>query len=518
MLHVSKTSRPPNQQEITLIQFRKQTALLVVALFCAGAVYAQEIAGYRIENVDYDIKGRTREYPLSIAVKIDKARVFPDTLSLKTYVDDIQLQISNQRVLESANIDTIFGTAYADGIVPVFLTVHTVDTWNVIAVPYPKYDSNTGLQFKIKLKDYDFLGSMQTLTTDVVYQIDSDDNQSHLGGNISFSIPFEAYKYPFVWDIAGSVDVPFGEAPEVILSTGLDCVVMPFDFGDWHVGITQGYNLFVRDDDEKIYTGDEHYATETVYTNLPVILYRFERIGKLYWTPSLSVSANLAYDGIQNDDLMGPDIVLGHSISLGRIDWIENFRNGFNTSISNSYTYDSHAGEKIVASVSAAGQGYVSFFDRIGLTSQFTSFYYFNDKDKKTGKYLRGIVDDRFSTDTAFILNVDIPVRIIRTHFEQWTNMHWTRLFEFELQAAPFVDMALTHDQKTGRYFALEDGWCSGGLELLVFPDRMRSIYGRVSVGYDLRELYQNKFSLSSKAIRDGAAISDVFFGIGLEY
>ncbi len=102
--------------------------------------------------------------------------------------------------------------------------------------------------------------------------------------------------------------------------------------------------------------------------------------------------------------------------------------------------------------------------------------------------------------------------------FLEVTGVSWTRYIGFEMQASPFFDMALTHDAVTGRYFDLDDGWYSGGMEIIVFPKKMRSIYGRISVGFDLAELAVNGGQLSGVTERDGKSLRELLIGIGLHY
>ena len=51
----------------------------------------------------------------------------------------------------------------------VTLDVYTRDTWNLIALPYFKYDSNSGLLLALRGRDYNFFGTMQTLTLNLDY-------------------------------------------------------------------------------------------------------------------------------------------------------------------------------------------------------------------------------------------------------------------------------------------------------------------------------------------------------------
>jgi outer membrane protein assembly factor BamA len=146
-----------------------------LALIACIALSAQTAGTFRIDSVTYDISGSTREYPLRRLADIDKKRVFLSQQELDVYVNNLRTKLQNERVFESTSVDVSLGQAGADGIVPVSLVVHTKDTWNIIVLPYPKYDSNDGFTIKLKLKDFNFFGSLQTLSADVNYQLDTTD-------------------------------------------------------------------------------------------------------------------------------------------------------------------------------------------------------------------------------------------------------------------------------------------------------------------------------------------------------
>jgi hypothetical protein len=284
-----------------------------------------------------------------------------------------------------------------------------------------------------------------------------------------------------------------------------------------HIGVKQGMSINDRDDDDKI-VDDRFFLTETAYVNLPYTLHEFEYVGKLQWTPEISINQNWNMNGIKDPDLTGPDFTVKHSLSLGRTDWIGNFRKGFNLSVSNEYVYDIYQKSGWEISVSGEAAGYATFFDRIGINSRITGFHdFFDEVEDDAGDKLRGILDSRITTNSMVTFNFDLPVRIMRVDFEEITGVSWTRYISFDMHASPFFDMALTHDQVTDRYFSLKDGWYSGGLEIIVYPFKMRSIYARASVGFDLSEVAKSG-KLTGNATRDGESVHEYFVGIGLAY
>ncbi len=490
-------------------------AIVAMSVLSLSWAVTEQNTGFRIANVRYDIKGSTREFPLSQKVEIDRDRVFATEEEIRAYIADLEVKFLNQRVLESAKIDLDAGSPPVDGIVPVTITVHTVDTWNIIALPYPKFDSNDGMQLKLKFKNYNFFGSMEELNFDTLFEVDNDGNKSIETG-FDFSIPFQMKGYALNWSIESSLIVPFGEVPEFGLTTGID-LAFPAGFADVHVGVEQGMSVNARDDHDEL-EDDRFYLTERVYVNVPYTLYEFDYFGKLEWTPEISITQNWNASGITDPDLTGPDFTVMHTLSIGRIDWIGNFRRGFSVSASNDYVYDLHDKDGWDVSVSGTAAGYATFIDRFGFSSRLSAFRVLEgDPVEKAGDKLRGILDRRITTDGMITLNVDFPVRVMRVNFEEITGVRWTKYIGFDLHASPFIDMALTHDPLTGRYYSLDDGWMSGGLEVIAYPMKMRSIYVRASVGFDLREVADSG-SLRGNAKRDGESVHEYFLGIGLMY
>ena len=130
-------------------------------------------------------------------------------------------------------------------------------------------------------------------------------------------------------------------------------------------------------------------------------------------------------------------------------------------------------------------------------------------------------------------LNIDLPIKVVQTDWVNFfnyfgLNWNWTRLFDFELQLSPFFDMSLCKNVKTGTQYLIEDGFYSCGLEMLVFPNKMKSIVGRVSLGVDAVKTLDkigNKISFVDKVTnrvfntewRSGS-MWELFIGIGLFY
>ena len=89
----------------------------------------------------------------------------------------------------------------------------------------------------------------------------------------------------------------------------------------------------------------------------------------------------------------------------------------------------------------------------------------------------------------------------------------------FELQLSPFVDVGLLYNRATNKLYSLRDGFYSGGLEMLVYPEHWRSVIGRLSFGVDIgRKIFKNKLDLDTDWRRTSTATWELTIGLGLHY
>lgn len=552
----------------------KKYAMVLALMFLTASVYAQETEmpppidtvttapteqSYQIVAVNYNIKGLTRRYPLSQAVPIDTAHVFDSEEALRRYLDDLEQRFKNIRAIQSAQIDTEYGNSDSDGIVPVTLTIAVTDTWNFIVVPYPSFDSNSGFQVKLKLQDFNFIGTLQPLKVDIVYR-STETNQNIFSSSINFALPFKVGRFNLLWDNSFQIVYAYKEVPKINIATGLGTSIklnkhLSLAFGllpelvindrsSSQMSITSANKLssgsgeHPQPPDEEgtsetsaeqtqkkrasglgfLYPNDRYYFKTTFYVQAPVMITEVKHFGSLVWTPSMNLSGNWAFDGIQADELKTWTFNWGHTLSLSKVNWEANFRKGLSFSVGNTYAYQFYNKRKMNIGFTASLTGYYPFINRIGIYGRMQFFYHvFGHTTTQAGSALRGILNKRIDTDTAFTFNLDIPIRLVSLDFQTITGVSWTRFFNCDIQLVPFLDIALAHDEKTGRYYHPVDGWYTGGLEVIVYPEKMRSIYVRASLGFDLTEL-KNLSGLSGRAKRDGEPITEIFVGIGVHY
>ena len=488
----------------------------------------------KIEKIEYKIVGLTKRYPLKLAVPIDQTTIFETEETYLQYLDAIRLKLNNLRTLETSSVESEY-IEIQDGMALAKITISTKDTWNIIALPFPKFDSNTGFIAKLKGKDYNFIGSMQVLNVDISYILDNSGKSSGDLGT-SFSFPFKAGPLDAIYRLEALLNVQKQNASFDLNNTIEFCY--PTRFIDIYFGYYQGFYLNrprdenqgkkqdienTENEDEKdrkpVY--DKYFLYTKFFAYTPITLYKFEYAGKLVYTPYISFYGNWAFGKLNERKKKGISITFSHSLSLSRIDWKNNFREGFSLNLENSYSYNFFLKDKPEIEVSSTLRGYYSFVDRIGIYAQLDAFYFFaKEMSQRAGKNLRGILNKRIKTDVGFTLNVDVPIKITSFDFEKISGVEWTRFFGFEWFISFFFDLGLVHDMQTNRYFHPADGWYAGGMEMILYPHKMRSIYFRISLGFDLSELKNVKGinKIGGLAKRDDEAISEIFIGIGLHY
>ncbi|UTC75257.1 hypothetical protein E4O03_00565 [Treponema sp. OMZ 792] len=466
------------------------------------------VTAYKIESVEYIIKGFTKVKPLSAKVPVDTNRVFTSKEEFDLYIAELNSEFTNMRTIESHEITFDFLESQ-NNITPVKLKIYVKDTWNIIALPYPSFDSNKGLEFKIKLKDFNFLGSLEPLTMDLIYNRNNDGKSSFsLGSN--FALPFYINPVKLLWSTNAGMNIDQDKNFGFNFGTGLNASYKPgVDWITLTAGITQGINVYASPSEKN------YYLTNGFYTSLSFDIYKNQTLGTITWTPSFGINGNWKFTKIIDENRKGLNINWAHSFDMGRVNWINNFRQGFNLDLSNTYTYNTYRKGNVDVSFELETKGFYSFLDRVGLYGRL-DFHYnlFTKKSNRGGEILRGILNKRISTDTAISFNFDVPVKIGVFKWEEITGIEWTRFFGFELHISPFLDMALVHDTESNTYYNPKYGWYSGGLEIIMYPIKMRSIYARISYGHDLREIKNRK----GYAKRDGGPVSEIFIGIGLHY
>lgn len=505
---------------------------IITVLFCLFSFIAFADY-YKVNDVSYDTTGFTRSYALSQKIPVDTVTVFKDFDSFEKYIDNLRQQLNNQRIFQSSEVTLSYLEKGTDGIIPVNVLITTVDTLNIIGVPYPSYDSNSGITLKIKVKDYNFLGSMETMNFDLNYQAKGTDNledAEHIYGlNFGFSIPFNLVKIPANWtsDFTFSYTVE-NPALDMNICEGISFSIPMKDI----TSLVFSFKQYYIQDCTYLDVHDDKYFEEAFGLSLPFTVASIPGWSSLTWSPSIffhyvwdfDVFKGLKHGGICSDSLLGPKIVFSETLSGGRINWIGNFRDGSSLKLSQTFRSNLFK-DTFTASMSIASQYHKKLCSFIGFSTQQEWYNNFSDVQNKFGSVIRGVRDKDWESSDYISLNFDLPISLFHTDWGKLIGWDKLNFFNFELQISPFVDIVVGDNTYASSKYKLKDGWYGTGLEAIVFPDKFRSIQVRASFGVDaVQFLKRNEIafadSLFNTAWREDGSSGwyELSIGVGLFY
>ncbi|MBR6153709.1 MAG: hypothetical protein IKQ43_04675 [Treponema sp.] len=502
---------------------------------------------YRIHDVTYDSKGITKPFALSRNIEIDYSKTFSTEEELKTYIEYIIQQLENTRLLEDIDVSYEL-LAPSDGYIPVDLAITVSDSSHFLIMPKPSYDSNTGFELELKLKDNNFLGFMNPLSLGLNFDYVSDSSNDD-ERNFKFGLDF-SYDFPFsigitedTWTNDFSLDWKVGNsAPDFSFSTGINAAI-PFGRNHLIAGFTQS---FTRKDSYKDFD-DSFYFTEGFNLSLPLTIGRINDIIPVSYTPAFTVTFNWDGDGINpsNTSLLGPSMSIKQTLNISNVNWKNNFRDGYAFELYHYFSYNFNStnfSPFLSLTVSA-----FKAFKYVGINFRAYGYGVLNDTQNNIGGKLRGIVDDQYFDDTslgkplesnfAVSFNLDVPIHIITTDWMGWgkalfgpydelsptmQKICWLphKIFpylDFELQLSPFIDIGLTKNEATGNTFDPKDSFVAAGFEVLVFPSRFKSYVVRGSLGVDVGRKMFSRF-LNTDWRDMNVRAYEISIGLGLHF
>ena len=486
---------------------------------------------FKIEKVDCEISGQTQEKFLRDEVLIDTERTFSSKEELDAYIADCKTRLLNLRIFSDVSIEIEKNPLPAESkvaaeIIPIHLKIRTEDSKHFLLLPYPKYSSNDGAVLKIKMRDDNFRGTITQVEGEVFGGISDFSSFAPENFNAGFVLNFN---YPVFYKSFGifantdsSVKFTFDSPiPSYDINAGLS-FVFPLEKNKMRQLVLDFSQGFVRGDEEHALFGNDLFYSEYAKISLPIKLN--------FADATLSPYADFFYCwsdrelNFDDTELSSPLAKTGLSFEFGRVDWLGNFRQGISAIFDGGSGFDFRRNE-FVPYFSAQVNAFRAW-EKFGIASQLN---FFQDKNERPiGTFLRGIRDtpelssknlaDRFLyVPTALCLSLDFPFHLFSIHPKETSRI---KDFGFEVQLAPFVDFALTKNSTTGNFFSPKDGWYSGGFEVLVYPEKWKSIVVRASLGLDFGNLIFSKIPGTSydTSWRSSLSSYEIFIGIGWQY
>jgi hypothetical protein len=505
-------------------------SLLLLIIFLSVPVAAQETAEsnpaedenniltsdsvFIINSFKFNIKGITRQDALIYKGELKKGEIIQGIDNLEKYISDKAQLLYNERALESVTINYAV-TGEENGMSLIELEINVKDSWNIVALPYPKYSSGSGLDFTLKARDYNFFGTLTPIRLDIGYKYDEKRHNTFLL-ELDSNIPFHALGYD--WNIKFQNYFhyrPDVEEPYYYRNiTGIS-IELPVKSTIFSINLDESFIYNDENSDtEKLQYGS-NFQRGGYFSSNPYISWKIPLIhdlagyGPLNYTPGISAVFNheIGYWRL-NDSRIGPFLDMGHTIGFGKTDWVGNYRKGYTASFNNYYNFNFHESSNDFFSFNMefSATGHFIITDFFGISSRFMYRRWFLSQygNREAGDVLRGIPDKDISTDFMVSLNLDFPFRILKVKPSEWISPK-LRIFDFDFHLSPIVDLAFRNIIADENSDNNSNYLITGGLEAMIFFDFFRSLYLRMSLGINLREI-KNRSKY------------EIFFGIGHHY
>ena len=489
----------------------KNLALFFLLVFLRIPVYSQDASDpnviYVINSFNYNVKGRTLPFMLNTKAELKIGQEIKGHEKFLAFIENKKQLLINERVLkDNVKIEYNFGEPGEDGKIPVDLEIYVEDTWNFIALPYPKYSSSSGLEIAIKARDYNFLGTMNALRLDLGYRLDKNKN-SYYTLMLDTGIPFMMFGYKWFVDFDHDFNYRPGRENEFYYknSTGLS-----LDLPIWDTTLTFSFHEEFTVNDElstldKIAYGRD-FQDGLYMTSIPKVSWKIPvglevgDYGELTYTPEIWSSINHeigSWELVQNRK--GANFSFSHTLGFGLVNWMGNLRKGYSVSVSNTFSRFLNYSDKdwmpVKSDIQLSATGHFILKDYLGLSSRVLYRHYFNDFNSGAGDVIRGIIDDEIYADYIISLNIDLPIRILKIRPSEWfPDSKVMSIFDFDLQIVPVFDIALYKGRRKNNLQNEENEILTGvGMEVIVFPGRWRSLFFRASIAFDVSHIKEKK-------------------------
>ena len=466
-----------------------------------------------IRKIEFAVDGKTRPFALADAGEFTVGQRIAGPENFQAYIALKRRLLLNQRLLEEVEIEYFFGgddgaaEPEEDGAVPVRLLVHVRDARNFVVFPLPQYSTGNGLKLGLRLRDYNFLGTMSALKVGFDYRQRNNDRGFNF--SVESDTPFQAAG--LTWNVLSDhfFDYTSGLSPFYRNVSGLSAR-LPRQAASITVGINQylTFNEEPGPEGALIYgisgTYRPYGGTELFVSRRIVLRQDDGEFGQLAYTPRLAGKIN--YPAGEMDETRKPGVTFSHSLEFGRIDWLGNFRQGLAATFDNSFAgYFDGADVPFRAAVDGNVTLHRTFASFAGFSTRLRYRQWWQHSDAMNdgaggpipyfdaGDVLRGVPDmvlwrnkeSGLRADRMLSLNIDVPVKVLDFRPSVWTGSRNLRLFDFELHFSPFMDAALLRGPDND--FKFKEMITTAGFELIAFSGFFKSLQFRASIGYDLR-------------------------------
>jgi hypothetical protein len=448
---------------------------------------------YIINNIDVEIvEGLTKPFAIPHAAKIRKGTLLQGFKNLETYIEEKKQLLISLRTFEELTFEYSLGELNEHNQIPVNIFISVTDSSNFIMYPAPKYDSNEGLELELSGHDYNFLGTLTPIEFDVGYKRDTEGNNGFFLES-DINLPFEFGGYIWTLDFANNLD--FLQHSKTYYGNDIGVVLdLPYKESTLSFGLYE--SIYVNEENDERYKAaegeffrDVWYLNTTALArwNLPTNIDVFG-LGKLHYTPELDFGVNYRPGGDIGDSRRGFEISLNQKLDFGSVNWDGNFRKGLMADAQLINTYNLHFGTWD-NQFFVTGIYHKIFTDYTAFSGRIRYAQWFDNYHDKAGDVIRGVLDESLAADFMLSINLQESFRLFRFEPSKIFHNPKLRIFDFEEQIVPFIDIALVQDPKHHRSFSFDDIITTAGLEFITYPDYFQSSYLRVSFGVNVKEM-----------------------------
>ncbi|WP_028972584.1 ShlB/FhaC/HecB family hemolysin secretion/activation protein [Spirochaeta cellobiosiphila] len=409
---------------------------IVFLLFLGSLLFSEPL---KVGEVTYNIEGNSREYFLENFLKLRVAEPFETEEDLEIYLKDKKQDLINLRLYDSVEI---FHRINSDHTVDI--DVNLDDTWNLIPIAVPLYNSNEGFKVSYKIYYSNVLGTLMNSKIEGKYNWYPGDNITDSLFNIN-----EPRNWYSTFTLS---DIRIGSTTWSV-STGID---------------------YSTEESANENNPDELDIKFSYYSVDAAIGTSFDLPGRFSWGPSISITRNFNYDIEKdvNDSVKGNnslDFGFDHSLNYNKVNWMGNFKEGYSFALGNAYAISSDADDVDINLTTSAR--YYKPWKFLGYSTSFETFYTFGHPKYSVGDKVRGVADNRMTGNQGLFLQNNLAIKLIEPR-------------GWELQAIPFIDMGIAwEDDKT---IEKNDFKMGAGTEFVIYPGFTKSFLFRLSGGISL--------------------------------
>ncbi len=458
---------------------------LVILALGLGTLPLSVHAEVEIAEVLWHIDGRTRQWAMENITDLEPGRRFSTEASLGLHLAAQRQLLFNQRQLQTVTIEythLLEPTEQPEVTYrPVRVDVFVTDTWNLVALPYFRYDSNDGLLLSIRMRDYNFFGSLEALRINLDYER-TETNDDIISLDTTLNYPFRLWERNWELLFNQGLEIEY-DSVDFTAAVGLGYYFSWLGL-KWRTQLLERIRIMNQDSE-----GDDYYFTSqwnlAAEINTPFTLPHY---GSIQYKPDLSVRYNHRPGGV-SDERRGIVPGFEHSLAAGGYDWIGNYRQGNELTLGNRNRYNIFRDE-FTSAITARTSHYrplqsqndrsLERWPKAGISGSLSGFYYptgVPEDQDNAAEDIRGVLNDTMRGDLGLFLNLDATVTVLTIPrlAEGQLNVFFDTGFVRELGGPSGLAATGRRDVKFGT-----------GLEVVGFPLFARSLYLRISYGIDL--------------------------------